>query len=198
MVVELIFNSNKTKYSTLNTIGMRTAEVYSSTKKPERRGKWYFEVEHISGEGPYYLIGFYNNRWMAQAQLSPDYKNIIWINDLVKDTAKRIETNCKTSTNPTIGVGIDLDEQMFYVFYSNNYYTTKDFTIKKNEKVNIVIREDKTATFDTVKVNFGYEPFKYNISAFRPWAFQLPQITCIYKKGNRYCSILLMNTLFIK
>ena len=66
--------------------------------------------------------------------------------------------------NHTFVIGIDVDEQRFYVYYNNNFaYYDYISTGRCQDLAAVVWGGNDPTTNDDVSVNFGDEPFKYKI-----------------------------------
>ena len=184
MVIELVSGST---YAQQNTeIHLTKAVSYDSTKILRKcHGKWYYEATHKAGGSNYHLIGFEMN--IGDIYFYP-YANIASPNFFMSSSISH--TGSKFTKLPfsvddrhTVGVGIDVDEHRFYVFYNNNY-AYYDFikTGKCNEMKARVWGSVDPSTDDYVSVNFGDKPFSYNISGFTPWSKNLERITCYQRR----------------
>ena len=101
--------------------------------------------------------------------------------------------------NHTVGVGIDFENEMFFVFNNNNYYEHKFKRPNKCERIYATIRgADSDSCNEYVSVNFGNTPFKYNITAFTPWEENIIKISCYISYNNQINTIPLIFILIIK
>ena len=165
---------------------MAGSQSFKSDKRNVKTGKYYYEVTHYSGTNSI-IVGFWANVGMVQFFTQYSLTNLaIWLNnDFVGSSGKHsfdIPWSI-SSSKYTVGLGIDIDAGYFYVFYETNYFSFKYSTIPKRTPFNIVVREAVGDAYsDTVSVNFGSRPFKYNHTAFTKWINNVKSITC---KANK-------------
>ena len=173
---------------------MSNNQKFKSDKKDVKTGKYYYEVTHYSGEN-YIIAGFSANIGSVQFYSINSLSNIvIWLNnDLGGGSGTHsydIPWNI-SSSEYTIGLGIDIDAGYFYVFYEMNHFSFKYSTIPKRTPFNIVVRESTKATqTDKISVNFGSSPFKYNHTAFTKWISNIRSISCETNKSPMRISLL--------
>ena len=167
---------------------MTRDQLFKSDKRNVKSGKYYYEVTHHSGTNSI-LAGFWTNIGMVQFFSKSSLTNLaIWLND---DFCKELSGHSFnipwniSSDEYTVGIGIDIDAGYFYVFYETNYFSFKYSTIPKKTPFNIVVREAiGEGSTDTVSVNFGSQPFKYNHTTFMKWKDNIKPMTCKANKSR--------------
>ena len=199
---------------------LRIIHFYWSQKKTvvttntQPKGRWYFEVTHISGDNcP--LIGFSHNDKMSQCFTITSnlitnkwriyyYREInVNINSFTPITSYTdISDLGQYESQFTMGFAYDMYTHLFTVFYKNKF---SHFNISgKNsceEKIFPVFIEStssgSTIYKDVLKVNFGGEPFKYGLPyGYLPWNSYLPMNNC--NTNNRFQThIFIYNHVFI-
>ena len=164
MVVELVKGSNRVPQNAKFHIAKG---VYFRSSKPRPcKGKWYYEATHYSGGSNYHLIGFYMGAMFVSfyPQSNPNKPNFF-----DKNGFSRIPF--PVSDEHTVGIGVDADAKIFYIFY-NNSYAYHDF--KSNVSCTLINPQiwgaDIDITDDNVSANLGDTPFKYNIPGFTAWS----------------------------
>ena len=166
---------------------MTKGQTFSSNRINVKKGKYYYEVTHYNGTNTI-LVGFSTNLGRVQFYSQGSLSNlVVWLND---DFLKEFDTNLFgipwdiSSDEYTVGLGIDIDAGYFYIFYETNYFSFKYSPIPKGTPFNIVVREAvPEGSTDTVSVNFGSTPFKYNHTTFTKWTNKIKAMTC---KTNKY------------
>ena len=184
MVVELIYGSvlaqQNTKIHLGNSIFYRSTKIVKSC-----RGKWYYEGTHYAGGSNLHLFGFDTN--LGYINFYPD-KHINAPQFYMAQSFSHIGSSYSSIPFPvedehTVGVGIDVDEHRFYVFYNNNYAYYDFIMPGKCRNLNVrVVGAYTSDTNDNVSINFGDKPFKYKISGFTPWSKMPERITCYYRR----------------
>lgn len=164
-------------------------EYYFSTKEPQKKGHWYFEIEHNSGTNSY-ICGFKSSNndeigFFPELNISNPR---IWLDPSFRynQTEPRVFTNFKLEQPYIVGVSLDIDHSTITAYYESERCS---FVYPKQDKTSKyrffctggnIFNIDSTGTYmeDTVKVNFGDLPFKYNIKNVIPWNKDLPLETC--------------------
>ena len=166
---------------------MTADQKFSSNRRNVTTGKYYYEVTHYSGTNTI-LVGFMTNTGRVQFYSDGSLSNlVVWLNDDFGGSqgTHSFDIPWDISSNEyTVGLGIDIDAGYFYIFYETNYFSFKYSPIPKGTPFNIVVREAVGNTdTDTVSVNFGSTPFKYNHTTFTKWTNKIKPMTC---KTNKY------------
>jgi hypothetical protein len=144
----------------------------TSTKENEKKGKWYYEVTHVSGDLRH-MIGFIekNGHELMYYQTGSTLGSRIYFGE--KDATKvKVEgystydfINLSTlKEKSTIGVGIDIDNKYFIFRSSYEIFSFKFNITEKNENSwNAFVYEAGYGnSADIVHVNFGQEKFVYD------------------------------------
>ena len=196
MVVDLIHGTTHVPQNT--KIHLTKSTVYRSSKTIKScRGKWYYEATHYSGGSNYHLVGYSMDiggiYFYPRASISqPKFYMSIPLSHTGTDA-----TNIPFSvaSEHTIGLGIDVDKHLFYVFYNNNYAYYDYIKTGECQDLRAVIwGANSELADDNVSVNFGDRPFLYDIPGFTPWAKMPKRLTCNCKRklSNRNVCILLI------
>ena len=147
---------------------LNTTDGYSCrTLKYATTGSWYGEGTHISGDNGYYfgfstdcgLLLFYAERTYSK------YPNI-YREGCFTSTGQIERENLTflSSSVETIGVLLNIRLQLFTVFHQNSFFTHHFSPTKSRLKYSFIFGGGKLQTAnDTIKINLGTKPFKYNI-----------------------------------
>ena len=191
MVIELVSGSLHIQQNA--KFILKNSSFFRSTKTIKNcNGRWYYEATHYAGGTNYHLIGFsINQSYITFYPLgNPSLPNFYMHQSLSQTSNEFSRIPFSVEDEHTVGVGIDVDEHRFYVFY-NNHFSYYDFVMtNKCQNLNTRIFGAYTSiTNDEVSINFGDEPFKYNISGFTPWSKSPKRFSCQYKKiaKNPFC-----------
>ena len=199
MAIQLIYGSDIKPQNT--KIHLKQCYVYKSTKERTNcHGKWYFEATHYSGGSNWHLFGFEMNFGDIYFYPVGDRSNPAFYmpESLSQNNNTRTPLPFSVEDEHTIGVGIDIDEHRFYVFYKNNFAFYDFKMTSKCKRINArVWGANINLTDDNVSVNFGDEPFKYNISGFTPWSKTQARITCYCKNRAISRTIYVVSLLLI-
>ena len=155
----------------LNDIFLEYNKTYKSTKKPVRKGKWYFEFTHKSGDG-YHIVGFSGEGNLLGIYARKDYpsSHLICPSDrcVVGDHSDMNFTTINEDS--TVGIGLDLENNLISFISSKE---TKGYFFERvysNSTFNAIVYEAPSGYTDTVSVNFGIKPFANKIPAgYKPW-----------------------------
>ena len=144
-------------------------------------GKWYYEATHYPGGSNYHLIGFLMNLGgiYFYPRTNPATPCYFMDKNFSHNNAETEDIPFSANDEHTVGVGIDVDDHKFYVFYNNNfaYYDFVKPGIMRN-LTPCIWGAVTPLTDDYVSVNFGNKPFKYSISGFTQWSKMPSLITC--------------------
>ena len=148
---------------------------YVTTKKYQNTGKWYFEVTHLSGTEMFAVgfisqqgsrrIGFYPYKTSSSRKTSIFYSGGIsskWDNygDLKLVTY---------SYGGTFGIGLDIDNMMFYI-RSEYEIRIIEFETIQDSWSPVFFETSLPDHIDTISVNFGSHDFTYEPPfGFIPW-----------------------------
>ena len=162
---------------TTNTVELMSLERECHTTKNPSKGKFYYEMTHLSGQN-YHHAGFkYDNMAIYAYRCANEHTfYLIYQNTQVIEADNIFDDMSFTDVQPdsTIGLAFDTSSNIFSIFYKNQ---VKRYTIKserKWKKVTSYLFEgaDVGKTYkDTVKVNFGEENFVYSLPyGYIPWS----------------------------
>ena len=155
---------------------------YSSKSISGCYGKWYFEGTHKPGGTGFHLFGFgYTNfqgvYFYPQGSKIPRVRFTKQFSPYDGD-GDLIPMSFEVGDDHTVGLGIDYDNEMFTVYYNDNYYVHHFKKPEKCGRIFVIIRGASIEMSDDVSVNFGSSPFKYNITSFTPWQENIGKIYC--------------------
>ena len=198
MPIEIVKGSSRIKQNEKFHVSQN--DIFLSTKKVKNcKGKWYFEFKHFAGGTNYNCIGF---------ALGIEHILFYPWNTTIPYFAMSQKLNKGTTNTPmpfklekeyTVGLGIDVAEHKFYVFY-NNYFDYYDFNaIDDCNELNVKVWGSVSdQSDDYISLNFGDTPFKYDITAFTPWSKVIKKVTCNnIRRNDIYNSIFLFVLLSI-
>ena len=145
---------------------------YTSNKKVSGKGRWYFEGTHYESESTLQLFGF-------SAMADDIYFYYQFSTPVFYDRPNYIPLPISIERDHIVGIGIDTFEGQFYVFNNNSFATYPIVASNFQNDLRVtVVGAASEYTNTTVSVNFGDLPFKYNITAFTPWADSQPYVSC--------------------
>ena len=155
---------------------------YRSTKVITKRGRWYYELTHVSGDD-LYIIGFQDGEGKRMAfypkRLYPDSSISSFIPMNIKQEEKiGLST---VSKNSTIGLGIDMFNGKFYIRSQQEIISLSyDVNSFKVPGMNTYTDEATNTYSDIVTLNFGASPFKYDLlPGFTAWGKNpIPETLC--------------------
>ena len=156
---------------------VKSYEFFYSTRKKVNKGKWYFEITHVSGNNLYYIgwwinsvtfMGFspcgYQSKAYAYFYDPNGYTYSSYINkngEYVGATQLNFEN---FTAGQTIGIGVDIDSKLFYYQYQNQHQYIRFRTNSKVNKLkNYFFTSDSGTGNDVLTFNFGSSDFVYQI-----------------------------------
>ena len=162
----LLFKNDTKTFDTVGKIittspGARFNSITSFTK-----GSLYCEITHIEGSS-YHIIGilcdcggiFYYPEGLKNNQL-------ITVRGCLADgdSYQRKEIPFSIPSKSIVGIVMNLDNNLFSIFYKTNFYTYEYKKPPENTKLNINFGGgNSNQKYDKITLNFGNEPFTYNI-----------------------------------
>ena len=177
---------------------------YSSKSISGCHGKWYYEFTHESGGSNFHLVGFGYPSSIQGVYFYPmsfiSNKPRVYITAPFYDGVEYndyIVIPFSATSDHTVGVGIDYEKKIFYVYYNNSYYEQKIKTPKKCDEIKAVAWGANIDMSDNISINYGITPFKYNITGFTPWAENAPKLSCLCSYSVKiipFIFILLINS----
>ena len=175
---------------------------YSSKSISGCYGKWYFEGTHKEGGNNRHLFGFgYTNSQGVHFCLPGTNTPLIFISrtfysDKTVDGYGR--TTFSVENEHTVGIGIDYDNEMFFVFHGNNYFEYRFYKPDNCKRIHAVaFGATHDLVDDNISVNFGMTPFKYNITSFTPWQENIEKISCFVLHDKSFKITPLIFVLFV-
>lgn len=157
MSVDLIYGLKRVEQNTMLHLA-RGSNVRSSKIVKSCHGKWYYEATHYSGGKNYHLFGFDLSfgRINFYPQGTPLNPYFYMHQVLSKSNTTNTRMPFSVDDEHTVGVGIDVDAQRFYVFYKNNYAYYDFLMPRKCTNLYVAIwGADLPYTDDNVSINFG-------------------------------------------
>ena len=151
---------------------------YTSTRKSVDRGSWYYEVTHLSGSS-LSVAGFcYSSRNQISVTRKDNNKNeFAYYYSVNKQSSELFSTNVAYTEMHTIGLGLDIDNKMFYIRFNKDDVRIYKFNESYPENIvwNVMLRSRTGDTTDNIyNVNFGYKDFEYDIPfGFTSWSNKL-------------------------
>ena len=157
-------------------------ERFVSTKTPARSGRWYFEATLHHGSGGF-LVGFNTN--IGYLDFYPYFNNsspTLYFENFFSTTSssiQRIRLPFSVVEPYTIGVGIDLDNNIFSIYYQHYTYS---YHINSSHQIRTLNAEVWGAhddrTHEYVSVNYGENKFEYLVPGILAWKLNFRPITC--------------------
>ena len=184
-MVSVLFNSQVIKNDTITLVNAQ----YAKTTKNKANGRWYYEFTHVSGTN-YHLVGFKldSARFYVYPQgCTSCLKLAYWSTDVQEDIACYGDIGfTDVVVDHTIGLSFDTFSRIFTIYYESQI---RRFTILTSEKdtrasPDFVEASGSDNFCDTISLNFGEKPFKYNIPfGFLPWNQKFHFPSCNYKRS---------------
>ena len=153
-------------FSEGEVINLRQDTFYFSDYLPNNRGKYYYEATHISGTN-YHLFGFQSdigdvNFYLYGNLKTPRFYGSVLLESV--DYTEKISFSVNDSLH-TIGLGLDIVNNEFLIFYDKIIARTKVKSGMKNIRFRIWGANWEGAD-DNVTFNAGYQPFLYSFPKF--------------------------------
>ena len=154
----------------------------TSTKQYINTGSWYGELSHINGNGYYYFGVKSDSDDPLYLYTEGSTQPKIWIGGCFRGGKSKGEKLpfLISYTNDVIGFGIDFNQKIYSICYNYTFYT---FDIPEEcyeKKFNYIvggITSSYNEWSETVRVNFGDQPFKYKLTGIQPWEEKV-KISC--------------------
>lgn len=184
-MVHVLFNSQVIENNTITVVNGQGAQ----TTKNKANGRWYYEFTHESGTN-FHLVGYILNA--ARIFIYPQgcascLKLTYW------DTNVKESINCyddigfaNVNSKHTIGLSFDTYSRVFTVFYETQMRRFTILTSEKDTRVYPYFYEGSGSDNfrDTISLNFGENPFKYEVPfGFLPWNQNFGIISCDYRSN---------------
>ena len=148
---------------------------YTTSRNPVSEGKWYFEFTHHSGD-QYHLVCFRPTIGFSCFYPQNRLPSSVLYNDdgLKMNVSSNYHDLNLDNVEPihTIGIGIDIDEQLFLI-RSKDDLCIFSFNVTKGIFFYPFFREADTVwiSSDILSINFGDKIFSYIIpDGFQPWS----------------------------
>ena len=196
----ILVNSTKT-INQGDEIQLREDTSYQSIFSKSPKGRWYYEVNHLSGNR-YYVIGFVFDK-IDEITLAPrsyQYPSIYsYGNNIHIDSADKHyeQISFPIPSNSTIGFGINVEQKLFSVFYNKTSFSYHYHLNTKPHSLDIIIREaSKDSVEDYCTVNLGEFKFVNDIPyGYLAWQKPFRINSC---KSNSYTLHLYMLVILLQ
>ena len=200
MHIKLIRNDGK-EFNQGDELFTNASNFYRSSKPAQTRGRWYFEITHISGF-PSVYAGFRHASSGGVFYYKSTSEKIFCPSSSVITCKLKSHSNLDWKTIPSIiGVGIDIDQNR--IFFRNDYeLLAYEFSVDYGSKLSswrFSLGEGLNTINDTfsdiVKINFGKHKFNYTVpSGYIPW--DSPYRSCPTFQQRFFIKIFTLITIF--
>lgn len=157
------------------------------TNKPGKtNGRWYYEVNYVSGEGRDFLAVWRSTKYehfgvyafpgdsMSLFTYSWDGNSDTYFSINEKNTSQFDMSISGFTTGKTFGIGFDIDTRMMFFRFGNE---VRHFLIKSGGKYfQPYFYEGMSSVYknDTIKVSFDPKEFVYTIpEGYLPWGYKM-------------------------
>ena len=174
---------------------------YHSTYPKTPNGRWYYEINHLSGNNAF-VIGFVFDN-IDQITLAPNCEQYPYIyafgNNIQIDSADNQfeKISFPIPTNSTIGFGIDVEKKLFSVIFNKTSFSYHYQLNSKPKSLDIIVREASADNMkDNCTVNLGKLKFINDIPyGYLAWQETFRIISC---KSQRHTSHLYIFIILIQ